>query len=158
MKQIIMTGENTYRVVEFSEIEGLFNKYTPARNQSFWCKQFMKGNTKKEFAEMFEPKELWDRRTYEIISLSAGRDKREFVRRNKIQSVWVRGGAPVTGGFTVLGRARQFKYMDSVPVMWEGKFYAVSSGDAEALLLKYQCMEMTEKTELSSEPFEYLKL
>ena len=143
------------------KLNELYQHYSSKSAQVFWYRHLKNAGSDAPcmFAELFETKELWDRRTYNIISLSSSSAKWDFIRKNRVKSEWVKGGVTQSSGQrSILQRAMKFKYMDSVPVLWRGRFYGVSPGDAEAVLLKYQGMEETDKTELSEEPFEYLKL
>ena len=58
----------------------------------------------------------------------------------------------------ILNHAREFKYMDEVFAKWNKKYYAISSGDAEALVLGYVSFREIEKKEISYKPYKYLAL
>ena len=160
MKQIIMTSPTGYYVVEMDyRLENIFRGYDYNKVRLFWDRVLKTQGEEKTLGEIFEEKSLWDGRTYSIISMSNSSAKWSCIRYSGIKSQWLREGKNIgSGKRSVLDMAKAFRSMGSVPILWGGRFYEVSSGDAEAVLLKYQGMEETEKTELSNEPFEYLKL
>ena len=58
----------------------------------------------------------------------------------------------------LLNHAREFKYMDEVYAKWNKKYYAIGSGDAEALVPGYISFGEIEKKETDYKPYKYLKL
>ena len=163
MKQIVMTGRDTYHRVDKEDAEMVYRSSCPSPVLvSFWYKHLSKYGAGREIyvegvTELLEGRELWDSRTYEIVSFSRGIQKRDFIRSNKVYGSWIRNGKEVFSTNGIVGLAGKFKTMHRVPVTYEGSFYSVSSGDAEALVLGYVEFSKIDKISINEET-EYLKL
>lgn len=165
MKQIIMTDENEFILATWSVAHSGFE--SDSRVKLFWKWHLQEhGDTRYTVGlnELFlgtpygvnTTSAEWAKRTYEVISLST-RGGRESVSRQLNTGKWYIGSNP-TKSHMLLNHAREFKYMGAVFVKWGKKFYAIQSGDAEALVLGYMSFGEIEKKEVNYKPYKYLKL